>query len=80
VSQPALIGANPTRRQIREALREYDFEEISEDAFLDENSILLADAAPRNVWILDNIPVPFDVIAEVASARVIDWVRRNPAR
>lgn len=73
VSQPALMGSNPSRRQIREALREYGFEQISEDAFLDNDGILLTDAAPRNVWIVEGIPVPFDVIAEVANPRVLQW-------
>ena len=37
-------------------------------------SILLTDVAPRNVRIVDGIPVPFDAIAQTPAKEVIDWV------
>jgi hypothetical protein len=75
VSQPQLPGDNPTRAHIRAALRTHGFIEISEDAYLRSDfSILLTDVAPRNVRIVDGIPVPFDAIAQTPAKDVIDWV------
>jgi len=74
ISQPELPGSNPTAQEIRAALRPYGFVEVSEAAFFDpETRLLLTDAAPRNVRIVEGIPVPFDAIAQVASGRVLDW-------
>lgn len=74
VSQPQLDGYNPSVRQIREGLARYGFEPVSEHAYLQRaTKILLTDAAPRNVWVVDGVPVPFDAIAEIASPRVIAW-------
>ena len=39
------------------------------------SKILLTDAAPRNVRVVDGIPVPFDAMAEIASPRVVEWAR-----
>lgn len=74
VSQPALDVPNPTRKEIRESLAAYGFESISEDAFLHfENRILLTDAAPRNVRIVEGNLALFDVIASMATTRMYEW-------
>ena len=78
VSQPVIeISRNPTEMEIEQALLNYGYRKISEDAFLnEENRILLTDAAPRNVRIRDGIPTPFDAIAEISSDRVLEWARK----
>lgn len=74
VSQPALDSPNPTRKEIRDRLAEYGFERISEDAFLHfENRILLTDAAPRNVRIIDGNLALFAAIASLAASEVYKW-------
>ena len=74
VSQPTLDVPSPSRKEIRESLAPYGFDNISEDAFLSfESRILLTDAAPRNVRIVDGTPALFDVIATVASEKVYAW-------
>ena len=74
VSQPELPSGNPTAREIRLSLERYGFAEVSEAAFFDpETRLLLTDAAPRNVRIVDGIPVPFDSIAQIATGRVLEW-------
>jgi 5'(3')-deoxyribonucleotidase len=35
--------------------------------------MLLTDAAPRNVRVVEGIPVPFDAIAQKAEGRLLDW-------
>jgi len=75
ISQPTLGPKNPTQGEIINAMANYDFIKISQDAFLDPSSeLLLTDAAPRNVRIVGGIPVPFDAIAQVASIETMDWV------
>ena len=44
--------------------------------FLEEVGILLTDAAPRNVRIVEGRAVPFDAIAEVAEDEVVRWIRK----
>ena len=74
VSQPALDAPNPTRKEICKNLAAHGFEKISEDAFLHfENRILLTDAAPRNVRIVEGNLALFDVIASIASLRIQEW-------
>lgn len=74
MSQPVLISENPTRSEIQSHLAIYGFRRISEDTYLHGGThILLTDAAPRNVRIIDGIPVPFDAIASIASPVVIAW-------
>ncbi len=74
VSQPVIIASNPTERQIEQALKLYGYRKISGDAFLnDDNGVLLTDAAPRNVRIVDGVPIPFDAIAEIAPPAVLQW-------
>jgi len=74
VSQPELPGSNPSPQEIREALAKYRFHEVSTHAFYQpEIRLLLTDAAPRNVRIVDGVPVPFDAIAQVASGRILTW-------
>ncbi len=76
VSQPALDALNPARKEIRESLAEYGFESVSEDAFLQfDNPILLTDAAPRNVRIIDGNLALFDVIASMASPAIYEWAK-----
>ena len=80
ISQPELDGENPSRREIREALAQYGFNEISEDAFLDfETGVLMTDVAPRNIRIVEGIPVPFDAITQMATPRILEWAKaRRP--
>jgi len=79
ISQPALppqslAHPNPTEEEIESALKTYEYLKVSRDAFLNQESgILLTDAAPRNVRIIEGIPVPFDAIAEIASPEVRKW-------
>jgi len=78
VSQPALDVPNPQRKEIRDRLAEYGFENISQDAFLHfENRILLTDAAPRNVRIIDENLALFDAIASMATPRIYEWASRR---
>lgn len=74
VSQPALDTPNPTLNEIRESLAPFGFQQISRDAYLNfENRILLTDAAPRNVRIVDGSLALFDVIASQASEKIHAW-------
>ena len=74
ISQPELDRREPNRNHIRNALKDFGFVEISEDAYLNSDTrILLTDAAPRNVRIVDGIPVPFDAIAQIASDELLTW-------
>lgn len=74
VSQPLVPGKNPERSAIVTSLSLHGFERISEDAYLHrQTEILLTDAAPRNVRIVDGNPVPFDAIAMMATDAVIEW-------
>ena len=74
VSQPLVPGKNPERAAIATSLSLHGFGKISEDAYLHlEPEILLTDAAPRNVRIVDGRPVPFDAIAILATDAVIEW-------
>lgn len=78
VSQPALDVPNPQRKEIRDRLAEYGFENISQDAFLHfENRILLTDAAPRNVRIIDGNLALFDAIASMATPQIYEWAARR---
>ena len=72
VSQPTLDTPNPTREEIRDLLKSFGFLPISLDAFLNfESGILLTDAAPRNVRIVDGAIALFDAIASIASDEVL---------
>ncbi len=74
VSQPELPGSNPEPQEIREALAKYGFREVSTHAFYQPGMrLLLTDAAPRNVRIVDGVPVPFDAIAQIVTGRVLKW-------
>ena len=67
-------GNNPERAAIASSLSLHGFEKISDDAYLHlETGILLTDAAPRNVRIVDGKPVPFDAIAMLATDAVVEW-------
>jgi hypothetical protein len=53
------------------------FREISRGAFfLKEAGVLLTDAAPRNVRIVEGLAIPFDAIAEVAEDEVVRWIKQ----
>ena len=74
MSQPVLDAPNPSRKDIRENLAAYGFENISEDAFLHfENRILLTDAAPRNVRLVEGTLALFDAIASLVANKVYEW-------
>jgi hypothetical protein len=75
VSQPTIDAPNPTRREIHLLLASFGFVEASLDAFLDPRSrVLLTDAAPRNVRIVDGSIALFDVIASIATQEIYTWV------
>ena len=75
VSQPTIDAPNPTRREIHLLLASFGFVEASLDAFLDPRSrVLLTDAAPRNVRIVDGSIALFDVIASIATDEIYTWV------
>jgi len=77
ISQSMIVGNNPSTDAIRAAFAKYDFREISSDAFLNFHTrLLLTDAAPRNVRIVDGSPVPFDAIAQLASDRILAWASK----
>ena len=79
VSQPVLppqtaTRENPTEEEIKNALARHGYRKISGDAFLsEETGILLTDAAPRNVRIIEGSIVLFDALAELATGKVIEW-------
>lgn len=82
ISQPQITARNPERTAISDGMARFGFRKVSEDAFLQGSTgILLTDAAPRNVRIVDGVPVPFDAIAMFATKPVLAWVasRRLPA-
>ena len=76
VSQPWLDGGNPNEATISKSMTNVGFREISRGAFfLEEAGVLLTDAAPRNVRIVEGRAVPFDAIAEVAEDDVVRWIK-----
>jgi hypothetical protein len=76
ISQPWLDGGNPNEAAISQAMTNAGFLEISRGAFfLDEARILMTDAAPRNVRILEGRAIPFDAIAEIADEDVVYWIK-----
>jgi hypothetical protein len=76
VSQPAVVTANPTETQIAQALAAFGFKKVCPNTyFSEEDNLLLTDAAPRNVRVIEGIPVPFDAIAEIATGPLLDWIR-----
>jgi hypothetical protein len=75
VSQPWIEGTNPSMLEIEQAMLAYGFHIVSEGAFFEPRSkLLLTDAAPRNVRIVNGGPVLFDAIAEIASPEVLGWL------
>ncbi len=74
VSQPVIEAENPTPVEIELALASHGFEKIGMDAFLNfQLRILLTDAAPRNVRIVDGSIALFDAIALIATDTIVDW-------
>ncbi len=74
ISQPVLPGQNPSLRVLRGSFVAHGFVEISEGAYFDPTrDLLFTDASPRNVRVYENVPVPFDVIAQTVSGRLRDW-------
>jgi hypothetical protein len=78
VSQPFLESENPSESEIAESLSRYGYQRISVDTYLNgRTNILLSDAAPRNVRIINRVPVPFDAIASFATPEVLAWVAKS---
>jgi hypothetical protein len=83
ISQPVLApqtatNPNPTEREIEDAFLPHGYRKISDGAFLHSGTgVLLTDAAPRNVRIVNGEPIPFDAIAQLASPEVIDWAKNR---
>jgi len=90
ISQPILgtlkerASGNSSQSEITEALGRYGFRSISRDAyFRKEDQVLLTDAAPRNVRVVDGIPALFMPsqklpLTRLANGRQGDWnVRGN---
>jgi len=76
--QPAMVGRRKSQRG--DHLQIHDKRGLPGDKpgriFLEEVGILLTDAAPRNVRIVEGRAVPFDAIAEVAEDEVVRWIRK----
>lgn len=67
---------NPTEDEIERALRLYGLRKLGGDAYLNfDTRVLLTDAAPRNVRVIEGAPVPFDAVAEIASDEILEWAR-----
>ncbi len=78
VSQPFLESENPSELEIKESFALYGFYQISVDTYLNTaTNILLTDTAPRNVRVIDGVPVPFDAIASLASPEIMDWALQS---
>lgn len=81
VSQPQITARNPERSTIRNGMAQFGFKHLSEDAFLQESTgILLTDAAPRNVRIVNGAPIPFDAIAMFATEAMLAWAGSRRGR
>ena len=75
ISQPILPKENPTESQLRTAFSELDFQHVSEGAYYrPEDNVLLTDAFPRNVRVVNDLPVPFDAIATVPDKDLKSWL------
>ena len=74
VSQPVINTPNPSRREIQAALAQFGFLPLSLDAYMNpQTRILLTDAAPRNVKVVDGAIALFDAIASLATEEVFAW-------
>ena len=73
-----MIATNPSAQEVVQALGAFGFREICPNTFYsEEDDLLLTDAAPRNVRVIEGIPVPFDAIAEVATGDTLRWIRQR---
>jgi hypothetical protein len=78
ISQPMIESPNPSRSEMRQALEAFGFRCISLDAYLNfETRILLTDAAPRNVRIVNGAIALFDAIACIASDETAAWAEET---
>ena len=78
VSQPFLESDNPSEDEIARSFAPYGYHRISTDTYLNpETLVLLTDAAPRNVRIINGVPVPFDAIASFASPEIMTWAEER---
>ena len=74
VSQPVINTPNPSRREIHAALAQFGFLPLSLDAYMNpQTRILLTDAAPRHVKVVDGAIALFDAIASLATEEVFAW-------
>ncbi|MFT3991211.1 MAG: hypothetical protein QM680_07355 [Luteolibacter sp.] len=65
IGQMRLPGDNPPLKRIISSFRKLGFVHISEHAYYrPKDNLLLGDAAPRNVRIIDDEIIPFDAVAE----------------
>ncbi len=78
VSQPFVGGPDANPLLIQDGFATLEFFQVSQDTFLRApDRILLSDAAPRNVKVADQVLVPFDVVAQIATEEVIDWATQH---
>ncbi len=74
ISQRMLPPENPSYREIVTAFHKIGFIEVAENAYYRESdNILLGDAAPRNVRIVNGIIIPFDAVAEQLLGKPKEW-------
>ncbi|MEO8614096.1 MAG: hypothetical protein ABI600_03065 [Luteolibacter sp.] len=74
ISQRMLPPENPSYQEIINAFHKIGFIEVAENAYYRENdNILLGDAAPRNVRIVNGVIIPFDAVAEQPSGNAKEW-------
>lgn len=75
ISQPYAGDATPSQRQITTALADYLYLEVSDGAYYSaDHDILLTDAFPRNIRLVDGMPIPFDAIASTPSEEARQWI------
>ncbi len=75
ISQPWIDGPTPGLADIERAMRAYGYLPVSEHAYFQPTTkVLLTDAAPRNVRLWEDGPIPFDAIAEIASPEIEEWI------
>ncbi|WP_129589749.1 hypothetical protein [Rubritalea profundi] len=56
----------------------YGYHFVSSGAYYNRNhDILLTDAFPRNVRLVDGKPIPFDAIASIPTAEAKAWILKK---
>lgn len=78
ISQPYAGDVTPSQSQITESLANYGYQLVSSGSYYNRNhDILLTDAFPRNVRLIDGNPIPFDAIASIPNAEAKAWILKK---